>query len=343
MVLGLFDNLSSRSHSKTPSKRASLLAVTEHVQATPSKRPSPQQGEAHWLSTGKRHRRSPLSASKQFHLNTYLTPSANRIFKNSTPSSRNGVSKLRFDETPEFLRRDSQRAISGKDNEGVEADMSWSPVAVRRLPKAYAGRGLSSLVKGLRDMEEERLDEELDMLREMEHDAGTRTIVQQPKILVNDSQRPDMPLGPDGNVESQDEIGANEGKGRDGKPLKVWKKKGQKRTTRKVVIRPNAAKWKPEPAWRGGKESEEEGEEELVGDSQVLEHISNGHELGSEHEIEQARKETVIRESKNEGKDGIATKAKKKISATAHANFKALKIKNKQSKGKRGGGFRRKR
>lgn len=38
---------------------------------------------------------------------------------------------------------------------------------VRKLPKP-AGRGLSALVKGLRDMEDEKLDEELEMLREME-------------------------------------------------------------------------------------------------------------------------------------------------------------------------------
>lgn len=348
MVLGLFDNLSSGPQSKTPSRHASLLAVTDNVQATPSRRPSSQNDEAHLPSTGKRHRKSPLSASKQTQLNTYLTPFTNRILKHGTPGSRGSVSKLRFDDTPAFLRRDSQRNVPGKENEGLDKDISWSPVAVRKIPKAYAGKRLSALVQGLRDMEEERLDEELDMLREMEDsDAPTNQI--QPKILVNDSQRPDMPLGPDGDIESEDEISPHEGKGRGGNPLKVWKKKGQKRTSRKVVMRPNAAKWKPEPAWEHGKKSEDEGDEALVEGTQVLEQRSSGNgqdhecnELDTENEIEHASEKTKTEENKKGRKDGLVKKVKK-INVTAHANFRALKIKNKQSKGKRGSRFGRKR
>jgi len=213
---------------------------------------------------------------------------------------------------------------------------------VRRLPKAYAGRGLSALVKGLREMEEARLDEELDMLREMEDGDAISTKTQQPKVMVNDSQRPDMPLGPDGNVESEDDTGAYEAKRRDGKSLKVWKKKGQKRTTRRVTMRPNAAKWKPEPGWQGGRGSGDEVEDALVKESQVSKQGASGDELGSEAGIEHAKQKIGKIEGKKEGKEGSVTKVKKKISATAHANFRALKIKNKQSKGKRGGKFGRK-
>jgi len=352
MVLGLFDNLSSGSRSKTPSKRRSLMAVTDNVEATPSKRPSPQTGDDQQVSTGKRHRKSPLSTSKLPNPNTYLTPSASRILNSkSTPSSRGGVSILRFDETPNFLRRDSQRALTGKENTGVDEDISWSPVTARHLPKSYAGKGLSALVKGLRDMEEERLDEDLDMLREMEDGDGPTNKGQQQRLLVNDSQAADLPLGPDGGLESEDDQEyTDEGKGRDGKPLKVWKKKGQKRTTKKVVMKPNTGKWKPEPAWKGENESEDEEAGPTVQDTQILiqQTGDGGHQTGDEKHAREAcikGEANLTNGSKERGerKQGFATKIKKKISATAHANFRALKIKNKQSKGKQGGRFGRKR
>ena len=84
-------------------------------------------------------------------------------------------------------------------------------------------------------MEDEGLDEELDALREMESESASKKSLEQPKVLNNHSQRLDMPLGPDGGLES-DEDGveyADEGKGRDGKPLKVWKKKGAKANHKK--------------------------------------------------------------------------------------------------------------
>ena len=352
MVLGLFDNLSSDSRSKTPSKRRAPLATgAERIQETPSKHALLPTGEPGCVSTGKRHHRSPLSTSKNFNLNHYQTPSACRIIKKVTPSSRGSVSKLRFDDTPAFLRRDSQRIFAGKENAGVDEDVSWSQIAPRKLPKAYAGRGLSALVKGLRDMEEEKLDEELDMLREMEEGDAPAEKINQPKILVEDSQRPDMPLGPDGGLESDDEeTFKNEGKGRDGKPLKIWKKKGQKRTTRRVAMKPNTAKWKPEPAWKGENESEVEGEEPIVEESQVAVQRPDGgkynpcEEYDSGIETEEGDDATAKpRVRAEEKKEGFATKVKKKIKATAHANFRALKIKNKQSKGKRVGSFKRKR
>ncbi|KAK3173612.1 hypothetical protein OEA41_006944 [Lepraria neglecta] len=348
-VLGLFDRLSTSSKDNTPSKRYVQLSLASRMQTTPSKRSSTQDREPVPASTGKRRHKSPLSASKQTYLNTFLTPSANRVLNSHTPSSRNGVSKLRFDETPAFLRRDSQRAYTGKENETLEEDISWSPVMVRKLPKP-AGRGLSTLVKGLRDMEDEKLDEELEMLREMEGDYAPSSKAVQPKILVDDSQRPDMPLGPDGGGDSEDSEIEKEGKGRDGKPLKVWKKKGQKRTTRRVLMKPNVAKWKPEPAWKGEAESEDDGQQAVVEETLATMQGPKGDEddyedeLATDHEMEESNnRKNKTTEKSGEKKEGFAAKVRKKISATAHANFRALKIKNKQSKGKGGGRFGRRR
>lgn len=300
-------------------------------------------------------RRKCPSSTKSKILGDFLTPTTCRSMACSTPVPRSGVSKLGLDGTPAFLRRNSQRADLGKGNVlGDEEGVSWSPIAIRRPPKA-AGRGLSALVRGLREMEDEGLDEGLELLREMESESALRRHLDQPKILVDDSQGPDVPLGPDGGLES-DEDGVedvDEGRGKDGRALKVWKKKGQKRTTRKVLMRPNATKWKPEPAWKAGQGDgdEENGvaETQTVSADRSADWKAQGCNSGYEDtedcqqmiQADNARRDTFDKELEKE--EVIASKVKKKISATANANFRALKIKNKQSKGKKGGRFGRKR
>ena len=220
-----------------------------------------------------------------------MTPSARRMATtpHRTPvSGRSGVSKLRFDDTPEFLQRYSQRAYMvgnyNCENEGSALDedgapISWSPMLKVRIPAKPAGKGLSALVRGLRAMEDERLDEEMALLREMEggsdpFDNGPVAGAPAKKkpesktedVFVQDSQAPDMPLGPDGHHESDIEDDSLEGKGRDGKPLRVWKKRGQKRSTRMVVMKPSRGKWKPEPKWKAGSASETE---QVVPETQI--------------------------------------------------------------------------
>ena len=294
------------------------------------------------------------------YLDSFLTPSTRRVNEQRTPySSRGGVSKLRFDdETPEFLRRDSQRtAFPAYEPDGDQADgdtVSWSPIKVR-MPAKPAGRGLSALVKGLRGMQDEALDEELDILNELEAeqagDASGSQTLKRPKLLVRDSQM-EMPLGPDGegDMSSDDEESKMEGRGTDGKPLKVWKKKGQKRCTRRVNMKPNAGKWKPEPVWEGEEESEDDAAvaETQVGDAvtQVRVDHEGAKTDGQTSELQGPEGEVEPQKAKTVGPKtapAAAPKAKKKASATAHANFRALKIKNKQSKGKRGGKFGRRR
>lgn len=247
-------------------------------------------------------------------------------------------------------------------------ELSWSPVAVRRRPKP-AGRGLSALVKGLRALEDEKLDEEMELMREMEqddvgHNKALQSNVKRPAVAVKDSQVADMPLGPDGLGSSEDDIEEiqNEGKGRDGRPLKAWKKKGQKRTTRKSNMRPNTAKWKPETQWKGPADQDEltEVEETQIVEQGVLSGPTMGGDDGDDMEYltegegdqikDQSNIQANVKDSNNSKarsdskpakEDAEAVPKKKKISATAHANFRALKIKNKQSKAKGGGRYRR--
>ncbi|CAF9923397.1 MAG: regulatory particle non-ATPase [Alectoria fallacina] len=351
-VLGLFDQISAVSISQTPSKRKALRSVEGSMLTTPSKHPQPTDRK----DTDIIYQKSPLSGTKSKLLNDLLTPCARRTTCCSTPVSRNGVSNFCFDDTPAFLRRDSRQAEVGKEKVfGHEEGLSWSPVAVRKMPKA-AGRGLSALVRGLREMEDEELDEELDLLKEMESEGAPRNDLNQPQVLVNDSQRPDMPLGPDGGlVNDEDRVEyVDEEKGRDGRPLKVWKKKGQKRTTRKVLMKPNTAKWKPEAAWKVGQANLDE--EDVVAETQTVsadgsiyrkEQGCDSDEYedieGSQGAMEAANGRMNAFGKDLEEKELLSKKIKKKISATAHSNFRALKIKNKQSKGKKGSRFGRKR
>ena len=368
-MLGLFDLLSPASGNlKTPSKRSFLATFNAYTFATPSKR-TPASEEVTAISRQASERRpskSPISASKRTNLDSFLTPSAQRLAEKSTPVSRSGVSKIRFDETPNFLRRDSQRMWArwhpeDGNNHGADQASPWSPVAVRKRPK-LAGRGLSALVKGLRDMEDEKLDEEMDILREMEAGDNTversKAIVKPPTIAVEDSQVLEMPLGPDGDESSGDDTDGHqsETKGRNGKPLKVWKKKGQKRTTRKTNIKPSNAKWRPEPKWTSTEDQDAVVEQPaLVAETQFVEAIEQSPEHHKENdnmeyldedpwdEIEDSKAVKVTAKAKDKlpKSRGEAALHKKMVSATAHANFRALKIKNKQSRAKRGARFGR--
>lgn len=233
-------------------------------------------------------------------------------------------------------------------------------------------RVLSALVKGLREMEDAKLDDEMEMLREMEgagQEQKQSLIKNAPKVCVKDSQAPDMPLGPDGQGESEDDdVNAlkADGMDRNGKPLKIWKKKGQKRTTRRVKIRPNTAKWNPEPAWQGGREADSEDEVEAVEETQLvpdgqakaaadeIDGLQTDDEYVSEGLVDEdapkSQRTTKGGRQKGRPKQSAESKPlkekekkKKGVSATAHANFRALKIKNKQSKGKGRGRFGRRR
>lgn len=401
-VLGLFDALSSegsrgnsgsRGGGKTPSKRrVALLPLTENMlQATPSKR------EKRTTTTTTTEQELLESASKkrqQALLATVTTPSKNRVHQGFTPISQRSLAKSLFDETPAFLRRRSQNmrfSAVGKDEDeaGDDGSDTWSPVAIRKL-RPPAGRGLSALVRKLREMEDEHLDDEMAILRDLESgddddDAPSQHTKpkEAPAVMVGDSQVADMPLGPDRAIESEEEGGGDgDAAVKENEPSKFRKKKGQKRTTRKVVMKPSIVKWRPEPKWEGGMESDDEAEEEdnttVVEATQLakasgvdppqedgLETDSDPYNSHDEDKStgggdkskgklqrqkkadkkkkslqEEAGKNTTDHHQKEESR---TQKLKKKISATAHANFRALKIKNKNSKGKRGGRFGKRR
>lgn len=330
-VLGLFDLLVEKELG-TPSKSSDRPPTTpgrnRNVDATPSKRRSS-------LDTEKLGR-TPMSSSKRQMLNTFMTPLKNRDNaaggKTPTPGS---ISKLQFD-TPAFLRRHTLPAL----HEGTTFDAP----APLKLPRKPLGRGLSEIVASLRKVEDDKLDDDDDMaaLREAEEAemgpaSGPARPVSAPApksaderaILARDHGIENLPLGgfdDEGAYDSPDE----QQTGRDGQPLPVFKKKGQKRTTRRVNMRPTITR-RPSASLGGS--------QDIVPETQLGGQQNAGDPSGSDFEgDERASKE---KSSSKTAKEGVVKKSVRKVNELAHANFRRLKLRSKNPKGKPGGFNRR--
>ncbi|KAJ5970763.1 uncharacterized protein N7479_000681 [Penicillium vulpinum] len=230
-TLGLFDMLSeSGGSSGMPSstRKANNLAAAFR---TPSKRRPVntilEAPEEEAQQETPRLARTPASETKQFYLaNLFATPTTMRYAAiveaedDADAQKRNLLNpapELSPQEaqsgTPSFLRRSNSGRYpppSAKhDGPGL------SPI-VSRKPQRFASKGLTHLVQGLRDMEEDRMEDDWDVMREMEEEAEAQEAA---NIQVEDSQ------GPDKN--------------------RKYKKKGQKRTTRRVTMRPVIHQPKP--------------------------------------------------------------------------------------------------
>ncbi|KAK4237562.1 hypothetical protein C8A03DRAFT_15892 [Achaetomium macrosporum] len=309
----------------------------------------------------------------------FKTPSSKRISKpRSTPTSS----------TPSFLRRrntvSSVTALSGvaEQDEGNDDDESWKKIGPLRLPRKLGlARSLSSVVAGLRKMEEEVFEDEEEALREMEAEGSTATVVRkdvaeggvrQVKEL-KDKKEPAEGQGagreeePVGLLSGFDDEALYDSAGEERQnnqqhqqPLRQFKKRGQKRTTRLVNMRPTRAK---RPPAQNHNQEEEKEDDEIVPETQR--HASNptpaaegGDDLrlsdaaaseaefdGSEseddeeEEKEQAKKTTQNKpkapaaETGKEKSEGVVKRAVRKVKATAHANFKRLKLRNSGVKG----------
>lgn len=305
-VLGIFDFLSPETdRTGTPSKnqgRPSLTSIAGNSLKTPSKRKRAQNDDDEANTPSSKHSKTSLPV-------TLFTPSAARRSTTAaaTPSSHHPLVGL--DDTPAFLKRHHSSAHPLNDDAG--ASVSWSPEINVRMRTKPVLKGLSQLVRGLRDMADQELDDEMELLREVEgeeaapkkpnfaaklraatakkeqdldstssvptlfRDSQTAGPEQQQPLSLRkvqpSSESTEMPLGPDRALdEGSEEDSTQPARGRDGKPLRVFKKRGQKRSTRMSKMRPSKAKWKPEPVWKvtssdeAGKEGDEIEEEKEV-------------------------------------------------------------------------------
>lgn len=379
-LLGIFDLMPSGDEDspfKPPRPPASTAAS---VQATPRKGHSVG-AEIMATPSAARHPRTPLSSSKRFLLDTFVTPLKLRRGSNDG-SAKRSISKLNFS-TPSFLRRDNRVKTLPAIPEAA-ADTASPPAP--RLPKRPLVRGLSSILAGLREMQEEALDDDLDALREMEDDQQPPQATQQhpmskpqlpkPKerVHVEDSQQvSDFPFMDFPDLDfNRDVEDAEEGFGekeqamvdRDSK-LPVYKKKGQKRTTRKVNMKPVRAKVparKASPAeysddedeegnWQNetpdqdgdgeGRDAVPDTQQGFEADSLPLYAAKRNFDSESEGGTEYTASEGGTRYKRSRV---VAEGRKTKVGVQAHMNYKRMKLRNTGAKGgKVGGRFSRRR
>lgn len=181
------------------------------------------------LESRARGEKTPQSVSKRSLLASFMavTPSNKRKFgEQGTPSTvAKGLA------TPAFLRRRQPLVKIDEDEEPASRPAPW-------MRRSF-GRTLSEKMQAMRQEEEQRLDEDLDILHDLEMEAEGLPPPKKLKpteIEVENSQIA-MPLGPDRGLESENdhEIEDTNELGPDGKPKKVWKKRGLKRQTRRVI------------------------------------------------------------------------------------------------------------
>ncbi|KAJ5930291.1 hypothetical protein N7466_005784 [Penicillium verhagenii] len=260
-ALGLFDMLSESGGSRgTPSAKRQRDVLAAGFR-TPSKpklfepiAEAPEEAE----EETSRLTRTPASSTKQFYLaNLFATPTTMRYAAMVEAEENNTAQGNKPQETettasqhsnpsgtPSFLRRsNSGRYPPAAPHEGP----GLSPIASRKPPQ-LAGRGLSHLVQGLRAMEDERLameeeqlEDEWEMLREIEAEQeGFHFEVPESQGPVAEKQQP-------------------------------YKKKGQKRTTRRVNMRPTISKSKPQEELYPDLYSESDEEPTAVPETQIPE------------------------------------------------------------------------
>jgi hypothetical protein len=222
-TLGLFDMLSESGGSRdTPAAKRQTNNLAAAFRTPSKRRPVESIPEIPEEEPGQetpRLARTPASETKQFYLaNLFATPTTMRYAamveaedneeaqKHETQGGPQISPPMAQSGTPSFLRRSNSGRYPPPS--ARPGGSGLSPM-VSRKPQQFASKGLSHLVQGLRDMEEDRMDDDWDVMREMEEEAEAE---EASKIQVEDSQNPDV--------------------------NRKYKKKGQKRTTRKVIMRP---------------------------------------------------------------------------------------------------------
>lgn len=265
-VLGLFDIIDEDEDEEpdqsgqTPSRSRVLRDSSQNTHRTPRKPLAEEE-----IVTPLRYGKTPTSSSKRFLLDMFVTPSKRKAAADHELDGDEDVTTK-----PAFLRREyyhhhdhhrhssnHHKAVRYDENGNLKMDAPSAPVVVPvRRPAKPPVRGLSSIIAGLRKMEEERLDEELDILRELENErtpaaaaaAGLppHSLVgeKKPSMTMNDSAKASTEAGGaevdsltnnnDNDDDDDENIKSNQAEQPSGSS-KPWKKRGQKRTNKKVL------------------------------------------------------------------------------------------------------------
>lgn len=360
IVIGLFDHLPA----ETPGGgRGALSDVQLNIVQTPSRHAGKAESEIS-LESRARGEKTPQSTSKRLLLDSFMavTPSNKRKFgQQGTPGSASkGFA------TPAFLRRHNPLMKIDEDNEHVSRPARWM-----RRP---LGRSLSERIQAMRQEYEDELDEQADIMREFEMEGEGMPPpkkLKMPEVQVEDSQA-SMPLGPDRGPDSGDdeEAQGNDELGPDGNPRRIWKKKGLKRQTRRVIskislrscvatanvhpVKPNFSKPKPQPEIQ----HDDSDDDTKVGETQVdpfnllsepdlsdsddddaSDYASDASHSRKKQKAQQPRPKVASAVQTNDNKqskEGPLKAAARKIKPWAHANYQRLKIKSKGGNGGKG-------
>lgn len=396
-ALGLFDLL-SESGGSTATPTATRLATVRGADAqTPSKRRKldtiAEEDEEEGEEDTSRLERTPASSGKKYMLaNLFATPITLRYASMvedgaggataaagndalANPAEDDSTQQPAGSDTPSFLRRSNPgRPHPGGSGSGL------SPIAVRKRPQ-FVGKGLSALVQGLRDMEEERMQDDMDVLNEIEAEQEASMMREEEAAGVTDSQAgPTEPA------------------------RRPYKKKGQKRTTRRVNMRPVISKPKikssspvsdhgaddddddedqedhtssnepaeiPETQYQAHAPTNEDGadgfddetdslhsmsEPDMDSDDPECDEIEDRPSLTRGKSFSEKMREAIA-DSKPQSQEPPQTKeakapraqkpkeskkpAPRKVDPQAHANYRSLKLRNKNTKGRGRGRFRR--
>ncbi|KAK4498470.1 hypothetical protein PRZ48_011128 [Zasmidium cellare] len=330
----------------TPLKNGQVLGLFDFTSATPSRSKDAQRPGVEALVAGTPSKgattlpdpsfsKTPQSVGKRFFLDALAGTPLKR--KRDDGDVGTTSSKKRGGHWGSaYLKRSFH--LAPIDEEGAE------PPTTRKPRKPGMMRTFSAMIQNLRDQQDEQMDEEWDIMREMEEEGESGGVVEKkkeaPKVMVQDSQAAEMPLGPDQAPVSDEESVAERDTGR-----KPWKKKGLKRQTRRSNMKPVLHKAK-----KADEVDEfDVREEDVVPETQLAEDPKHGSddEYGSEPDFDEDEKSKRTKEKKStakeKDKDKEGKKAKpRKVNPDAHANFRKLNIKNKNSKAKgRGGRFGR--
>jgi hypothetical protein len=296
----------------------------------------------------------------------------------------------RVDEVPESepdIPAEHNRTI-GDEGEGGEdddddGDAAWKTIGPLRLPRRLGpakGKGLSSIVAGLRRLEEEAHAEEEEVMREME--MGGDPVSGGGNGNGNGGNASNGPEGREADEETKgtsrptpvllsafDDEGLYDSPPEDGgrqqQPTRVFKKRGQKRTTRRANLRPTRVKRQTSQAGADD-EDDDDDDDAVIPETQLastattavneddelrLSEPDTGGGSDSDEEFVDARddgknnnkKKTAALQQKQsasnkdkdkpEAADGVVKRAVRKVKATAHANFKRLKLRNSGAKG----------
>lgn len=254
-----------------------------------------------------------------------------RFLAPDADDDESGLMKVGSD-TPPFFRRGALFPTAAGPTDGSRQDISLSPVAVR-MPPRRVGKGLSAIAQNMRNAREQ---------------AQTRAQVQdknQDDVHDDDDldalREAEAEIAADHNPQTQDSQGLAEDGETQGPQTWNLKKKGPKRSTRLVNLRPVRAKPRLEQVTEHPIEDADQDQDEYKPPKEADPDLDVPSDIETTTDNGHIRPGTGVKEAATPGEGVKGKKKEKKIAPTAHANFRALKIRNRGANARGNLRFRR--